>query len=78
MNKLSREDERLLESEKELYDLIPRIKGIHGGYVMEHSYESIVRLALAANKIRRACVVIMDSMKHIDQDRKRNDKDLIG
>ena len=70
--KMNRKEERLLEAEKELYDLIPRMKGSHGHYLMERSYESARNLSLLAQRISDAGRRIMDTF---DVDPKTRERD---
>lgn len=69
----SRKDKIILDAEKEIYDLIPRMKGIHGHYIMERDYTSIRNLALAANQIRSACMRIMRTYDNVDEETRLRD-----
>ena len=57
--KLSSEEKRALEAEKDIYDLIPRLKGMHGHYLADKSYESIRLLAHASKQLMADCCIIM-------------------
>ena len=74
---LSRKDEIVLKAEKEICDIIPRLKGIHGGYMHDRDYRSIRNLALAANKLKGACIRIMDNMDFPDEEQKLLDRELL-
>lgn len=56
---MMQKDKKALEAEKDLYDLIPRFKGMHGHYLMDRSYESIRLLAHAAKQLMVDCTTIM-------------------
>lgn len=58
--------DRLEREEKDLYDIIGRIKGIHGHYLTERTYESIRNLALAGRAIMDDCCQIMQSYDRED------------
>ena len=55
----NREENRALEAEKDIYDLIPRFKGMHGHYLTDRTYESIRNLALASKQLMSDCCIIM-------------------
>ena len=74
---ISRKDKIILDAEKEINDLIPRMKGIHGHYIMERDYTSIRNLALAANKINCACMRIMRTYDNVDPEQKLRDYNLL-
>lgn len=70
------EEKRVLEAEKDIYDLIGRMKGIHGHYIMDRSYESIRKLAHASKRLMVDCCVIM---RTYDNDEVHTDiQDLMG
>ena len=71
---MDRKTERVMEAEKELYDLIPRMKGIHGKCITEQTYEAYRNLKFAADKIARACVRIMDTFENVDPDIRAYDR----
>ena len=58
---MNRKDKIIIEAEKDLIDLIPRLKGMHGAYIRERDYRTIRNLALAASKIEEDCRRIMDT-----------------
>ena len=70
---ISRKDKIILDAEKEINDLIPRMKGIHGHYIVERDYISIRNLALAANKIKCACMRIMRTYENVDEETRLRD-----
>lgn len=74
---LSRKDEIVLKAEKEICDIIPRLKGIHGGYIHYRDYRSIRNLALAANNLKNACFRIMNTMDFPDEEQKLLDRGLL-
>ena len=74
---LSRKDEIVLKAEKEICDIIPRLKGIHGGYVHDRDYRSIRNLALAAKNLTSACFRIMNTMDFPDEEQKLLDRELL-
>lgn len=76
--KPSRKDEIILEAEKEITDMIPRLKGMHGSYINERDYRSIRNLALAANSIRLACMQIMRTFEHVDEETRLRDYELLN
>lgn len=59
-------EKKLEENEKDLCDLVGRIKGSHGCYITERTYESIRNLALVGKRIMQDCCEIM---KTYDKDR---------
>lgn len=69
----SRKGEIIIDAESEINDLIPRMKGIHGHYIAERDYTSIRNLALAANKIKCACMRIMRTYENVDFETKLRD-----
>ena len=69
---MNKKDKIIIEAEKDLLDLIPRLKGIHGKYILERDYRSIRNLALAASKIEEDCRRIMDTF---DVDPTMRDRD---
>ena len=69
----SRKGEIIIEAESEINDLIPRMKGIHGRYIMERDYISIRNLALAANNIKSACMRIMRTYDNVDEETRLRD-----
>ena len=58
---MNREEKRALKAEKDIYDLIPRFKGMHGHYLTDRTYESIRNLAHAARQLMVDCTTIMDT-----------------
>ena len=73
----SRKGEIIIEAESEINDLIPRMKGIHGHFIMERDYTSIRNLALAANQIKSACMRIMRTYDNVDPEQKLRDYNLL-
>ena len=63
---MAKNNERAIEAEKDLYDLIPRLKGIHGRYVIEHDPRALINLAKAADAIHRDCRIILDTYDNPD------------
>ena len=74
---MDRKDEIIIEAEKDILDLIPRLKGIHGEYVRERDYRSIRNLALAANSIKKDCMRIMDAFECVEPNMRERDRDLL-
>ena len=74
---MNRKDQIIIEAEKDLLDLIPRLKGIHGAYVREHDYRTIRNLALAANSIKKDCMRIMDAFECVEPNMRERDRDLL-
>ena len=72
-----RKDEIIIEAEKDLLDLIPRLKGIHGAYIRERDYRTIRNLSLAANNIKKDCIRIMDSFDVVEPNMRERDRDLL-
>ena len=73
---MSRKEQKALEAEKDIYDLIPRFKGMHGNYLADGSYEQIRKLAHAAKRLMMDCVEIM---RTYDKDEVHTDiQDLLG
>ena len=73
---MNREDKRVLEAEKDIYDLIPRLKGMHGHYLADRSYESIRKLAHASKRLMMDCVRIMGSYDR--EEKHRDTQDILG
>ena len=74
--KLSSEEKRALEAEKDIYDLIPRFKGMHGHFLADRSYEQIRKLAHASKQLMADCCIIM---RTYDRDEVHTDiQDLMG
>lgn len=72
----SRKEQKALEAEKDIYDLIPRFKGMHGHYLADRSYESIRKLAYASKRLMADCSIIMGIY---DRDEVHTDiQDLLG
>ena len=76
--KPNRKDEIILEAEKNIVDMIPRLKGMYGSYLNERDYRTIRNLALAANHIRRDCMQIMRTFEHIDPEQRLRDYELLN
>lgn len=74
---MNRKDKIIIEAEKDLMDLIPRLKGIHGAYLCERDYRTIRNLALAANKIKADCERIMDTFDFVDPNMRDADRGLL-
>jgi len=74
---MNRKDEIIIEAEKDLLDLITRLKGLHGAYVRERDYCAIRNLALAANNIKKDCMRIMDTFDFVEPNMRDNDRDLL-
>ena len=74
---MNRKDEIIIEAEKDLLYLIPRLKGMHGAYIRERDYRTIRNLALAANKIKGDCIRIMDTFDFVEPNMRDNDRDLL-
>ncbi len=74
---MNRKDEIIIEAEKDLMDLIPRLKGMHGAYLCERDYRTIRNLAMAANRIKADCVRIMNTFDFVDPDMRDEDRDLL-
>ncbi len=73
---MNREEKRILEAEKDIYDLISRFKGMHGHYLTDGSYESIRKLAYASKQLMTDCCIIM---RKYDNDEVHTDiQDLMG
>lgn len=53
------QEKRIREAEEDLNDIIRRIRGMHGHYLSERTYESIRNLALAGQTIMVDCCKIM-------------------
>ena len=75
---MNRKDKIIIEAEKDLLDLIPRLKGMHGAYICERDYHTIRNLALAANKIKGDCIRIMDTFDFVDPDMRMGDRAMLG
>jgi len=73
-------EKKLEEIEKDLCDLVGRIKGSHGWYVSERTYESIRNLALVGKRIMQDCCEIMKTYdKTYDKNRIHYDlQDILG
>lgn len=71
---MDRKTERVIEAEKEIYDLIPRLKGIHGRCITEYNYEAWRNLSLAASRIASACHRIMDTFENVNPDIREYDR----
>lgn len=70
------EEKRALEAEKDIYDLIPRFKGMHGHYLADRTYESIRKLAHASKRLMADCCIIM---RTYDREETHTDiQDLMG
>ena len=52
-------EKRIIETEKDINDIIPRFKGAHMNYLRERSYESIRNLKLLAENLSADCERIM-------------------
>lgn len=74
---MNRKGKIIIEAEKDLLDLIPRLKGIHGAYVCERDYRTIRNLALAANEIKKDCMRIMDTFDFVEPSMRDRDRDLL-
>lgn len=74
---MNRKDKIIIEAEKDLMDLIPRLKGMHGAYIRERDYRTIRNLALAANKIKGDCMRIMDTFDYVEPNMRDGDRDLL-
>ena len=74
---MNRKDEIIIEAEKDLLDLIPRLKGIHGAYLCERDYRTIRNLAMAANKIKGDCIRIMNTFDFVEPNMRNEDLDLL-
>jgi hypothetical protein len=74
---MNRKDEIIIEAEKDLLYLIPRLKGMHGAYIRERDYRTIRNLALAANKIKGDCIRIMDTFDFVEPNMRDGDRDLL-
>ena len=74
---MNRKDEIIIEAEKEIIDLIPRLKGIYAGYAAYRDYRSIRNLALCADKIKRECMRIMDTFDFVEPNMRERDRDLL-
>jgi hypothetical protein len=74
---MNRKDEIIIEAEKDLMDLIPRLKGMHGAYIRERDYHTIRNLALAANKIKGNCIRSMDTFDFVEPNMRDGDRDLL-
>lgn len=74
---MNRKDEIIIEAEKDLLDLIPRLKGIHGAYICERDYHTIRNLALVANKIKKDCMRIMNTFDFVEPNMRDRDRDLL-
>ena len=74
---MDRKDKIIIEAEKVLLDLIPRLKGMHGAYLCERDYRTIRNLALAANKIKGACIRIMDTFDFVEPNMRDGDRALL-
>ena len=74
---MDRKDEIIIEAEKDLLDLIPRLKGIHGAYLCERDYRTIRNLAMAANKIKGDCIRIMNTFDFVEPNMRNEDLDLL-
>ena len=74
---MNRKDEIIIEAEKDLMDLIPRLKGMHGAYLRERDYRTIRNLAMAANKIKGDCMRIMDTFDFVDPNMRDGDREVL-
>ena len=74
---MNRKDEIIIKAERDLLDLIPRLKGMHGAYIRERDYRTIRNLAMAANKIKGDCIRIMGTFDFVDPSMRDEDLDLL-
>ena len=74
---MDRKDEIIIEAEKDLLDLIPRLKGLHGTYIRERDYRAIRNLALAASKIKGDCMRIMDTFDFVEPNMRDGDCEVL-
>ena len=61
-------EKRIIETEKDIKDIIPRFKGAHMNYLCERSYESIRNLKLLAENLSADCERII----HLQYETQRN------
>lgn len=74
---MNRKDKIIIEAEKDLLDLIPRLKGIHGRYLRDRDYRTIRNLALAAGKIKADCERIMDTFDFVEPNMRDRDSGML-
>ena len=70
---MTREEEKILEAEKEIMDIIPRFRGAHMKYLCEGDYRSIRILHLLANQLHDQCNIIEREL--FKEERKRESYD---
>lgn len=66
---MTEQEKRVIEIEKDIYDIIPRFKGAHMNYLCERNYESIRNLKLLAEQLSGDCERIIRGQYEFERER---------